>query len=148
MATKKLKLLSSSVPAVQPTDWTLCVLCQQSSSEPLRDPSKCKNRSQSKGYETLADNLRSLDELNSLPLSIKISRLDDGTSIEETLRLHNAKWHKTCYVMCNKTKSIAFAKRSLKRKYQQQVLHHLKVGSVAHLANPLKSYPCASFVMP
>ncbi len=101
MATKKLKLLSSrSVPAVQPTDWTLCALCQQPSSESLIDPSKSKNKSQS----TLVDNLRSLYELNSLPLSITISRLDDGTGIEGTLKLHNAKWHKTCYVMFNKTK--------------------------------------------
>ena len=105
MATKKFKLLSSrSVPAAQPTDWTLCALCQQTSSESLIDPFKSKNKSQSTGYETLADNLRSLDELNSLPLCITISRLDDGTGIEETLKLHNAKWHKTCYVMCNKTK--------------------------------------------
>ena len=105
MATKKLKLLSSrSVPAVQLTDWTLCALCQQPSSESLIDPSKTKNKSQSTGYEKLVYNFQSLDELNSLPLSITISRLDDGTSIEETLKLHNAKWHKTCYVMCNKTK--------------------------------------------
>ncbi len=105
MATKKLKLLfSRSVPAVQPTDWTLCALCQQPSSESPIDASKSKNKSQSTGYETLADNLRSLYELNSLPLSITISRLDDGTGIEGTLKLHNAKWHETCYVMCNKTK--------------------------------------------
>ena len=51
----------------------------------------------------LGDNLRSLDELNSLPLSITISRLDDGTGIEETSKLYKAKWHKTCYVMYNKT---------------------------------------------
>ena len=105
MATKKFKLLSSrSVPAVQPTDWTFCALCQQPSSESLIDPSKSKNKSQSTGYEMLADNLQSLDELNPLPLTIKISRLDDGTGIEEMLKLHNAKWHKTCYVMYNKTK--------------------------------------------
>ena len=42
-----------------------------------------------------------MDELDSL---INISRLDDCTGIEETLAHHNAKWHKTCYVMCNKTK--------------------------------------------
>ena len=91
MATKKLKLQSSLVPAVLPTDWTLCALCQKPSSESLRDPSECKNESQSKGYETLAENLKSLEELNSLPISIDITRLDDGIGIEGTLKLHNAK---------------------------------------------------------
>ena len=106
MATKKIKLHSSSLPEVpvQTTDWALCALCQQSTSEPLRDPSKAKNKCQSRACETLADNLRSMDELDSLPLSINISHLDDGTGIEATLTHHNAKWHKTCYVMCNKTK--------------------------------------------
>ena len=106
MATKKIKLHSSSLPevAVQTTDWALCALCQHSTSEPLRDPSKAKNKCQSRACETLADNLRSMDELDSLPLSINISRLDDGTGIEATLTHHNAKWHKTCYAMCNKTK--------------------------------------------
>ena len=118
MATKKLKLLSSrSVPAVQPTDRTLCALCQQLSSESLIDPSKSKNKSQSTGYETLADNFRSLDELNSLPLSITISRLDDGTSIEKKLKLQNAKWHKTCHVMCNKTKVDRARKKVVRGEY-------------------------------
>ena len=41
MASKKVKLNSLSMPGVatQTTNWTLCVLCQQStSSEALRDP--------------------------------------------------------------------------------------------------------------
>ena len=37
-------------------------------------------------------------------MSIDITRLDDGIGIERTLKLHNAKWHKSCYVSCNKTK--------------------------------------------
>jgi len=117
LARKKIRLDPSSVPeeAVQTTDWSLCTLCQKSMSEALRNPSKCKNESPSKGYGTLAVNLRSLDDLSSLPLSIKISRLDDGRGIEETLMQHNAKWHKTCYVMCSKDKVNRIRKKIVKQ---------------------------------
>ena len=154
MATKKIKLHSSSLPevAVQTTDWALCALCQQSTSEPLRDPSKAKNECQSRACETLANNLRSMDELDSLPLSRNISRLDDGTGIEATLTRHDAKWHKTCYVMCNKTKVDRVRKKVTKEQPQQQVIRHLKVGSgerfLPHLTRVLKKYQCVSFVMP
>ena len=67
-----------------------------------------------KSYATLADNLSSLDELDSLPLSINIARLDNSTGIEETLMMHKAKWHKTCYVMCNKTKVDRIRKKIAK----------------------------------
>ena len=146
MATKKLKLDSSSVPAVavQSTDWTLCALCQQSTSEVLRDPSKCKNERQSRGYETLADNLGALDELGSLPLSIHISRLDDGIGIEETLRLHNAKWHKACYVTCNKAKVHRVRKKVAKEQIPATSISPLK-GRLQG-AFPSTSHQCAEKV--
>ena len=55
----------------------------------------------SSAYEALEENLKALKDLDSLPLSINISRLDDGAGIRATLKSHNAKWHKTCYAMCN-----------------------------------------------
>ena len=64
---------TSSMPDVasQTKDWTLCVICQRSSSsEALRDPSKSKYESHSSAYETLEESLKALDDLNSLPLSI------------------------------------------------------------------------------
>ena len=80
MATKKNKLQAP----VQHTDWTLYVLCQQSRDEALRDPSKSFNVRMRANQKTmkhaLAGNLRSLDDLNSLPLSISISRLDRGNT--------------------------------------------------------------------
>ncbi len=68
-----------------------------------------------RGYQTLADNLTHLHELDSLPLHIDISRLDDGTGIEDCLSKHHAKWHKRCYVMCNKSKVERAKKRLAKR---------------------------------
>ena len=86
------------------TDWNLCVLCQKTNSDPLIDPSKARNKSQPSGHKTLANNLAELDKLGALPLLIDISRLDDGSGLEETLLKNTAKWHKECYVLCNKQK--------------------------------------------
>lgn len=69
--------------------------------------------SQSKGYGTLADNLRSLADLDSLPLPIKISCLDNGTGTEETLMPQNVKQHKFA-MSCNKTKVDRFRKKIAK----------------------------------
>ena len=136
--------------ASQTTDWTLYALCQQSTSEALRDPLKSKYENPCSAYETLEENLKALDDLDSLPLSINISRLDDGTGIEATLRSHNAKWHKTCYAMCDKTKVDRIRKRKPNNSPQKQICHHLKVGFGLHfLLHQLKlSYLYASFVMP
>ena len=128
MASKRLKLYPSPVPAVasQTTDWTLCVLCQQSTSEALRDTLKSKYENHCSAYETLEENLKALDDLDSLPLSINISRLDDGTGIEATLRFHNAKWHKTCYAMCDKTKIDRIRKRKTKQQSPKTNMSPLK----------------------
>ena len=131
---KKLKL-GSSAPAscIQPTDWEVCVLCQENSHDVIVDPSNARNVSQPKGYTTLAENLQSLHDLDALPLCINISRLGDGHGIAETLCRHKAKWHKTCYVMCNQTK----VERAKKRKAKSQMLE---------LPNtPIKSKLRASF---
>ena len=45
---------------------------------PLKDLSKCNSESQSKGYNTLADILISLDDLNSLPLMINIFQSEES----------------------------------------------------------------------
>ena len=80
----------SSPQALKTTDWKLCILCQKNDSD-LRDPYKStrkdsvrideNGKSRMKGYETLATNLISLDELNALLFDINISRLNDGTGV-------------------------------------------------------------------
>ena len=106
--------------ASQTADWTLCVLCQRSSSsEALRDPSKSKYESHPSAYETLEESLKALDDLNSLPLSINISRLDNGTGIGATLRSHNAKWHKTCNALFDKRNIDRVCKRKSKEQHPE-----------------------------
>ena len=41
-------------------------------------------------------NLLEFQELREFPLNTDISRLDEGNGIAETLKNHQAKWHKNC----------------------------------------------------
>ena len=101
----------------KPTIWSLCVLCQKPSTIHLTDPSNStKDREAPKGYKSLARNLEELHFLNALPLNIELSRLNDGTGIESTLMTNSAKWHKSCWLLCNKTQ----IDRARKRKEAQQ----------------------------
>ena len=95
-----------SVPktGAEPTDWTLCVICQEKSDAPLRDAHKARNQSSDTIYTTLANNLKTLGDLNALPSSVNLAMLDDGSGIEKTLAAHNAKWHKNCYVQCSSSR--------------------------------------------
>ena len=68
----------------------------------MRDPQKSRYETHSSAYETLEENLKALEDLDSLPPSINVSRFDDGTGIGATLRSRNVKWHKTCYAIRNK----------------------------------------------
>jgi len=99
MATKKLKLHSSLMPGVAPqtTEWTLCVLCQQSISESLRDPLN------SMIWEPLKCIWNFRGKLESIGRSWFI-------------RFHNTKWHRTYYTMCDKK----MIDRARKRKNKQQ----------------------------
>ena len=84
------------------TDWDICALCQKEGDEGLRDPCKSRNGEHLKTFETLEQNLKTLSSMNALPLNIKLDRLkSEGQGIKETLKLHKAKWHKKCYVLCS-----------------------------------------------
>ena len=122
---RKLRLAPQACPApVQPTNWDICVLCQERGGT-LINPSAM-------GYASLTTNLSSLHELNNVPLNINVSRLDDGDGMEETLVTHKAKWHKACYVLCNATK--VERARKLQEKACQKLAHsplkqHLRSAS-------------------
>ena len=67
------------------------------------------------GYETLADIIRDLDKIDGLPPNLKLSRLDDGHGVEETLLVNQAKWHDSCRLKYNKTHH-----KESSRKYTRQ----------------------------
>jgi len=74
----------------------------------------------------LEENLKALDDLDSLPLSINISWLDDGTGIAATLRFHNAKWHRTCYTIWDKKMIDRARKRKTKQQSPEIIMSPLK----------------------
>ena len=84
---------------MHPDKLEIGVLGQENSTKPLKDPSQCKNVDQSQCYETLADHIQELHQLDSMPMTIDLSRLglSSRQRIAEAFTQHNAKWHKTCY---------------------------------------------------
>ena len=119
MSAKKLRLASYShtcQASVQPINWDICILCQEHGGT-LISPTEA-------GYTSLAKNLLTLHELNSLPLNINLSKLNDGNELEEALITNSAKWHKACYVLCNASK----VERARNRK--EKVTHKLPASPV------------------
>jgi len=87
------------------TDWIKCIICQEKTTEALRCPAvNSKSNTLGAGYNTLADILQRFDSISSLPKSLSLSRLNEGTGIEATLINHEAKWHDSCRLKYNKTK--------------------------------------------
>ena len=77
-----------------------CFLCKKDHL-PLVDPLKATNKSQPVGYQTLAENLKMLWDLDAMPFNLDMFQLDDGDGIAEMLRKNHAQWHKNCYSMCS-----------------------------------------------
>ena len=50
-------------------------------------------------YSSFACALEEFRKLESLPVSIDVSLLDDGSGIEDTLSRNKAKWHKNCRLL-------------------------------------------------
>ena len=124
----KRRKLASQASSLAPTNWNICALCQEHIGDLI-----CPTE---QGYSSLASNISSLHELNKVQLNINISRLNEGCGIEATLNKRKAKWHKSCYVLCNAAKVDRARKASLKGTEQGTTssfspvkIHHLRVKS-------------------
>ena len=111
MAEKSFKIAcqtdSKSTVKQEPVDWSKCFLCQEENTEYLNDPSLYKGQSPGSGYATSAGNniILQFRAINSLPMKLNSSLFeDDARSLENLLRSHAAKWHKSCYLKFNKYK--------------------------------------------
>ena len=95
------------------SDWSRCILCQETKTEELCCPKKTRRTGvhSGAGYRTLANNILSFHEINALPLPLDIGSLDEGDGIEATFDKRNAKWHKTCYSKFNNLKLQRAQKR-------------------------------------
>ena len=79
---------------VSDTNWSLCIFCQQSTSEHLLCPWENNQEPKGIGYKTLDEDLRQFQALvGNIP---EIDRLDDGSGLEATLKKHQAMWHRKC----------------------------------------------------
>lgn len=47
-------------------------------------------------YSTLAQNLTSFDEIDMLPRTLSLRRIDHGSDIEAAMIAHNARYHQSC----------------------------------------------------
>jgi len=116
---KVFKLVDSEEPASStsqqpsPTNWQLCVLCQEDKSEALTCPSLSKRADKGSGYSSLATNLIKFGELGQLPPKLQLERLDEGNGIEFTLNANNAQYHQSCRLKYNNTKLQRVEKRAL-----------------------------------
>ena len=122
-------------------DWTKCILCQESTSEPLQCPANSR-RSDIEcgtGYHSLAANIVQFSEIDSLLIHINIKKLDEGNGIAQTLMQRSAKWHKTC--------RDKFSTMKLKREKVRKNLALLKVPNLQEhaLAQVLPKVKRAAF---
>ena len=107
---KKIKLVdiraSSSSSEMSPattTNWKLCVLCQEETSESLTSPAVSKRKDVGRVYKVLAENLTKFDALGTLPTTLRLERIDEGQGIEAAMVANDARWHQTCKLCYNNT---------------------------------------------
>lgn len=87
-------------------DWEKCFICQFDIREKLICPASTKQRSSlsiEPGYLNIAENLLAFNSIGSLPKSINLSQLNDGSGVAKTLSNNTARFHDSCRLKYNKT---------------------------------------------
>ena len=73
-------------------DWTLCAICQQTSSEHLKCPLNARGSGdKSIAYESFLTRVNEFRELNQLPVP-----LVEGITVNDLIT-NRAMWHKSCH---------------------------------------------------
>ena len=70
-------------------NWSLCVICQTHTGQPLITAT-------ADGCRSLAENLNAFSKSGSLPSTVRIQHMDDGSGLQQTLSKKVAKYHKVC----------------------------------------------------
>ncbi len=91
-------------------NWTLCVICQETTKEKLQCPAKESHRrfDIGSGYATLAKNLQAFSEIG---VKTALTRIYQEENLEELLSSGEGKWHKSCQLRYNATKLDRARKR-------------------------------------
>lgn len=122
MAGAKFKVVDPSRPVQKEPkviNWQLCVLCQVDDSSKLVVPSQNSCAEKFQGYAKLDALLQDFDSagvLSSLPFSVDLSALNDGSGVYETLLKNSAVYHKKCQLQCTDKE----LKRAIKRKTKEK----------------------------
>ena len=76
-------------------DWNLCIICQESTAEPLKCPlhNPIAKGDQTRLYELFLANVNQFRTMNALPTPIFFEPNESAA----TFVMHNVSWHKTCY---------------------------------------------------
>ena len=75
------------------TNWELCVICQEQTTESLTSPAHSKRQDIGRGYKSLAANLVKFNELGKLPRTLQLERIDEGQGIEAAMVANEANLH-------------------------------------------------------
>ena len=131
---------SSTVPCKSPTDWSRCCLCQTDKKNecPKSQPTNYSCSIEQDGYSVITKNLPLFQAINALPIILDPARLDEGDGMDETLRMRQTKYHRSCRISLNNTK--------LERAYIQKIIMLLQVRFAANCEEALKiKYMFASY---
>lgn len=115
---KRMKLVVPSKPHAERcrvTQWKLCILCQENTTEKVQFPIQQKGEQGEATlawYKTLAENILEFNHFGLLTRTINIDTLDEGHGVEAAFVAHNACWHRSCRLMYTNTKVERARKRS------------------------------------
>ena len=107
---------------VQPrlTGCSICIICQEHTSEALRCPLQNTRADKGSGYTSLAEHLIQFNELGQLPSTFLIGRLDEGHGIEAAMVANTAQYHHTCRLKYNENMLKRAKKRACSESPDQQ----------------------------
>lgn len=94
-------------------DWNKCVMCQKHTDEALLSPSNNKRAKKDSGVGTISRNLKEFRRLGKVPRNADVDALDSGPGIHDNLIDNDAKWHKSCYLLCTDSKLQRLKEKSL-----------------------------------
>ncbi len=133
---KRFKLVDTTVASTSQqaahTNWKLCVICQEQTTESLTSPAHSKRQDIGRGYKSLAENLVKFNELGNLPRTLQLDRIDEGQGIEAAMVANEAKWHHTCMLRYNNT----MLRRAEKRTHPSR--ENTKGDDVSHKRSKLR----------
>ena len=97
--------------------------------ERLQCPSNLKRKDAGAGYSSFVNNLQEFLKIDILLVNLNVNFLNEGKGIEQTLKDHQALWHKTCRDLFNNTKVQRAQKRASDKGEQEPNLRQEERGS-------------------